>query len=51
MKRSLLFIRAIVVAVLCLSATTYAVGQATQIQGPSDAADVYSGVVYGPVDR
>jgi pilus assembly protein FimV len=51
MKWSLLLIRAIVVAVLCLSATSNAVAQGTQIQGPSDAADVYSGVVYGPIDR
>ena len=51
MKWSLLFIRAIVVAVLYLSATSNAVAQGTQIQGPRDAADVYSGVVYGPIDR
>nr|WP_297347703.1 FimV/HubP family polar landmark protein [uncultured Glaciecola sp.] len=51
MKWPSLFIRAIVVAVLCLSATSNAVAQGTQIQGPRDAADVYSGVVYGPIDR
>lgn len=51
MKWSLLLIRAIVVAVLCLSVTSNAVAQGTQIQGPRDAADVYSGVVYGPIDR
>jgi pilus assembly protein FimV len=51
MKWSLLLIRAIVVAVLCLSATSNAVAQGTQILGPSDASDVYSGLVYGPIDR
>jgi len=51
MKWSLLLIRAMFVAVLCFSATSNAVAQGTQIQGPRDAADVYSGVVYGPIDR
>jgi pilus assembly protein FimV len=51
MKWSLLLIRAIFVAVLCFTAASNAVAQGTQIQGPRDAADVYSGVVYGPIDR
>lgn len=51
MKWSLLLIRAIFVAVLCFTAVSNAVAQGTQIQGPRDAADVYSGVVYGPIDR
>lgn len=51
MKWSLLLIRAICVAVLCFTAASNAVAQGTQIQGPRDAADVYSGVVYGPIDR
>jgi pilus assembly protein FimV len=50
MKWSLLLIRAVFVAVLCFTAAANAVAQGTQIQGPRDAADVYSGVVYGPID-
>ncbi|GAC28385.1 FimV/HubP family polar landmark protein [Brumicola pallidula] len=51
MKWSLLLIRAMLVAVLCFTVASNAVAQGTQIQGPRDAADVYSGVVYGPIDR
>lgn len=51
MQWSLLLTRAIFVAVLCFSAASNAVAQGTQIQGPRDAADVYSGVVYGPIDQ
>lgn len=51
MKWSLLFIRALFVAVVTFSVVTNAVAQGTQIQGPRDAADVYSGVVYGPIDQ
>ena len=51
MKWSLLLIRAMLVAVLCFSVTVTANAQGTQIQGPRDAADVYSGVVYGPIDQ
>jgi pilus assembly protein FimV len=51
MKWSLLLIRAMLVAVLCFTLASNAVAQGTQIQGPRDAADVYSGVVYGPIDR
>lgn len=51
MQWSLLLIRAMFVAILCFSAASSAVAQGTQIQGPRDAADVYSGVVYGPIDQ
>jgi pilus assembly protein FimV len=51
MKWTLLFIRTLLIAVLLSSASGSAVGQGTQIQGPRDAADVYSGVVYGPIDK
>jgi len=51
MQWSLLLTRTIFVAVLCFSAASNAVAQGTQIQGPRDAADVYSGVVYGPIDQ
>lgn len=51
MQWSLLLTRAIFVAILCFSAASNAVAQGTQIQGPRDAADVYSGVVYGPIDQ
>ena len=51
MQWSLLLTRAIFVAVLCCSVASNAVAQGTQIQGPRDAADVYSGVVYGPIDQ
>lgn len=50
MQWSLFLTRAMFVAILCLSAASTAVAQGTQIQGPRDAADVYSGVVYGPID-
>lgn len=51
MQWSLLLTRAIFVATLCCSVASNAVAQGTQIQGPRDAADVYSGVVYGPIDQ
>ncbi|AEP30301.1 FimV/HubP family polar landmark protein [Brumicola nitratireducens] len=51
MQWSLLLTRAIFVAILGFSAVSNAVAQGTQIQGPRDAADVYSGVVYGPIDQ
>lgn len=51
MQWSLLLTRTIFVAVICFSAASNAVAQGTQIQGPRDAADVYSGVVYGPIDQ
>lgn len=51
MQWSLLLTRAIFVAVLYCSVASNAVAQGTQIQGPRDAADVYSGVVYGPIDQ
>lgn len=38
-------------AAVLWSASSDAVAQGTQIQGPRNAADVYSGVVYGPIDQ
>jgi pilus assembly protein FimV len=51
MKWSLILIRAMLFAVLSFSVVVAANAQGTQIQGPRDAADVYSGVVYGPIDQ
>ncbi|MBF7072525.1 AAA family ATPase [Glaciecola sp. MH2013] len=44
-----------VIQVLCLCSafvlSSHSFAQSTQIQGPRDSADVYSGVVYGPIDQ
>lgn len=50
MKWSLMLIRSLGF-ILLLIASANAAAQGTQIQGPRNAADVYSGVVYGPIDQ
>ena len=49
MKWFLLVLRPLCLCLLLASATQV-LAQGTQIQGPRNAADVYSGVVYGPID-
>lgn len=51
MKWSILFIHTVLLAFLLMTVNSNAFAQATQIQGPKDSTEIYSGVVYGPIDK